>query len=46
MGSMSSGWCVVLNTESWSNLRGMREFLVLLSVHGRLVVDLEKCCRH
>jgi hypothetical protein len=43
---MSGGWCVVLNTESWLNLHGMREFLVLRSAHGRLVVDLEKCCGH
>ncbi len=43
---MSGCWCVVLNMESWLNLCGMLEFSMLQSAHGRLVVDLEKCCRH
>jgi hypothetical protein len=43
---MSGGWCMVLNTEPWTNKRGVRELLVLRTAHGRLVVDLEKCCEH
>jgi hypothetical protein len=37
---------MVLNRESWLDLRGMCEFSVLQLAHGRLVMDSEKCCGH